>query len=173
MDIFIHSAFPRNVHIDPAEDVLFMPYSSGTTGLPKGVMVTHRSFVSTLNVYKSVFPLYPKWDFQLHEINTLIRLAPHPTLNLPSLHYPVIVWGFSYIDDSRSGKGRAPFSLRHLLFVNLVTSLSVYLFEHHEKRTEHFRQGHSLYDFHVSSVKKPRALSIRPINLSTSVLALI
>ena len=35
------------VAIDP-EDVVLLPYSSGTTGLPKGVMITHRSLVANL-----------------------------------------------------------------------------------------------------------------------------
>jgi acyl-CoA synthetase (AMP-forming)/AMP-acid ligase II len=34
--------------IDPAEDVAVLPYSSGTTGLPKGVMLTHRNLVANL-----------------------------------------------------------------------------------------------------------------------------
>ena len=29
-----------------ASDVAFLPYSSGTTGLPKGVMLTHRNMVA-------------------------------------------------------------------------------------------------------------------------------
>ncbi len=29
------------VEIDPAEDIAVLPYSSGTTGTPKGVMLTH------------------------------------------------------------------------------------------------------------------------------------
>lgn len=30
------------------EDTLFLPYSGGTTGLPKGVELTHRNIVSNL-----------------------------------------------------------------------------------------------------------------------------
>jgi acyl-CoA synthetase (AMP-forming)/AMP-acid ligase II len=38
---------PPQVRIDPA-DVVVLPYSSGTTGLPKGVMLTHRNIVANL-----------------------------------------------------------------------------------------------------------------------------
>lgn len=40
-------ADPPTVSIDPA-DVAVLPYSSGTTGLPKGVMLTHRNLVANL-----------------------------------------------------------------------------------------------------------------------------
>src|SRR3989440_7622542 len=36
------------VTIDTHEDVVALPYSSGTTGLPKGVMLTHRNLVANL-----------------------------------------------------------------------------------------------------------------------------
>jgi len=36
------------VEINPAEDVVVLPYSSGTTGLPKGVMLTHRNILSNI-----------------------------------------------------------------------------------------------------------------------------
>jgi acyl-CoA synthetase (AMP-forming)/AMP-acid ligase II len=37
-----------NVEIDTGEDVVVLPYSSGTTGRPKGVMLTHRNLVANL-----------------------------------------------------------------------------------------------------------------------------
>jgi len=40
---------PPAVTIDPANDLAVLPYSSGTTGLPKGVMLTHRNLIAQLH----------------------------------------------------------------------------------------------------------------------------
>ena len=39
---------PPQVEINPREDLVALPYSSGTTGLPKGVMLTHYNLVANL-----------------------------------------------------------------------------------------------------------------------------
>ena len=40
--------FPENVDLDVRSDVATLPYSSGTTGLPKGVMITHHNLTSNI-----------------------------------------------------------------------------------------------------------------------------
>lgn len=42
------SGEPPAVAIDPRQDVVVLPYSSGTTGLPKGVMLTHYNLVANI-----------------------------------------------------------------------------------------------------------------------------
>jgi len=39
---------PRFVEIDPQTDLVALPYSSGTTGLPKGVMLSHSNLIANI-----------------------------------------------------------------------------------------------------------------------------
>jgi acyl-CoA synthetase (AMP-forming)/AMP-acid ligase II len=43
------NGYVPKVEIHPREDLVALPYSSGTTGLPKGVMLTHYNLVANLN----------------------------------------------------------------------------------------------------------------------------
>ena len=46
-DLLAEPGVPPAVAIEP-DDVVALPYSSGTTGLPKGVMLTHRNLVANI-----------------------------------------------------------------------------------------------------------------------------
>jgi acyl-CoA synthetase (AMP-forming)/AMP-acid ligase II len=47
-ELFTHGDEPPHVDIDPLSDVTALPYSSGTSGVPKGVMLTHHNIVANL-----------------------------------------------------------------------------------------------------------------------------
>ena len=49
-------AEPPAVAIDPRSTSVVLPYSSGTTGLPKGVMLTHRNLVANLMQIDAIEP---------------------------------------------------------------------------------------------------------------------
>ncbi|KHJ95679.1 hypothetical protein OESDEN_04373 [Oesophagostomum dentatum] len=41
--------------VDADKEPVFMPYSSGTCGTPKGVMLTHRNMIAMMNIFMSLF----------------------------------------------------------------------------------------------------------------------
>ncbi|GAA0489230.1 4-coumarate--CoA ligase family protein [Streptomyces olivaceiscleroticus] len=47
-DLLAGGAPEPQIDLDPAEDLACLPYSSGTTGAPKGVMLTHRNIATNL-----------------------------------------------------------------------------------------------------------------------------
>jgi acyl-CoA synthetase (AMP-forming)/AMP-acid ligase II len=56
------------VALDPARAVALLPYSSGTTGLPKGVMLTHANLVAGVGQVRSALKILPR--------DTIVAVAP-------------------------------------------------------------------------------------------------
>ncbi|MPQ97843.1 AMP-binding protein [Modestobacter sp. I12A-02628] len=57
-DLLSTDAPAVQVDIDPATDLVTLPYSSGTTGLPKGVMLTHRNLVANVAQCRPLIDLH-------------------------------------------------------------------------------------------------------------------
>ncbi len=58
-ELLAHGDTPPDVIVDPAVDLALLPYSSGTSGLPKGVQLTHRACVANVLQQRTAFPLRP------------------------------------------------------------------------------------------------------------------
>ncbi|MFF0432888.1 4-coumarate--CoA ligase family protein [Streptomyces sp. NPDC004327] len=55
---FLASTAPEpRIEVDPATDLAALPYSSGTTGVPKGVMLTHASIATNLAQLEPLMPM--------------------------------------------------------------------------------------------------------------------
>jgi acyl-CoA synthetase (AMP-forming)/AMP-acid ligase II len=70
--LFDHGDQPPRVSIDPKKDLVVLPYSSGTTGLPKGVMLTHFNLVAQFTLARA----RPDIAFP-GETDTLLAFLPY------------------------------------------------------------------------------------------------
>ncbi|MFD6287409.1 4-coumarate--CoA ligase family protein [Streptomyces sp. NPDC060205] len=59
LDMLGSTAPEPRIDIDPVADVAALPYSSGTTGSPKGVMLTHRNIATNLAQLTPTMPMGP------------------------------------------------------------------------------------------------------------------
>ena len=67
-ELMVDNGRATQVEIDAREDLVALPYSSGTTGLPKGVMLTHYNLVANLCQMEGLDYFY--------ETDTLICVLP-------------------------------------------------------------------------------------------------
>ncbi|HEX7771195.1 MAG TPA: AMP-binding protein [Pyrinomonadaceae bacterium] len=66
--LLVDNGRAEQVEIDPRKDLIALPYSSGTTGLPKGVMLTHHNLVANIRQMEGLCYFY--------ETDTLICVLP-------------------------------------------------------------------------------------------------
>src|SRR5215216_599500 len=66
--LLVDNGRAEQTEIDPLEDLVVLPYSSGTTGLPKGVMLTHHNLVANIRQMEGLCYFY--------ETDTLICVLP-------------------------------------------------------------------------------------------------
>ncbi len=67
----------RRAKVDPANDLAFLVYSSGTTGKPKGVMLTHRNIVAnTLQITAGEGPISGQPREGLPEGDSVLAFLP-------------------------------------------------------------------------------------------------
>lgn len=59
LDLLASTAPEPTPAFDAAEDIAVLPYSSGTTGVPKGVMLTHRNIATNLAQLEPAMPMGP------------------------------------------------------------------------------------------------------------------
>lgn len=81
-DLLSEGATPPEVSFDPATHLAVLPYSSGTTGIPKGVMLSHRNLVANVEQSRQMLSLKPSDRvlaflpfFHIYGLTVLLNLA--------------------------------------------------------------------------------------------------
>lgn len=80
------------IDINPAEAIAVLPYSSGTTGVPKGVMLTHRNLVANVEQSRHVMDLTSEDRvlavlpfFHIYGMTVLLNIALHTRASLVTM----------------------------------------------------------------------------------------
>ncbi|MHB1171093.1 MAG: AMP-binding protein [Lacisediminihabitans sp.] len=81
-DLLSMGAPPPEVSFDPAAQFAVLPYSSGTTGRPKGVILTHRNLVANVTQSQPIVGVFPEDRvlavlpfFHIYGMTVLLNLA--------------------------------------------------------------------------------------------------
>lgn len=87
---------PREI-LDPDSDLAFIVYSSGTTGLPKGVMLSHRNIVANLLMVTSSVGKSYNWKndkvigiLPFYHLYGKLATPTYPIIYLPEYLTPII-----------------------------------------------------------------------------------
>lgn len=86
-----YPANPPKVDINASEDVAVLPYTGGTTGLPKGVMITHANLTSNVEMIDGFYPL---------EKGNEVMLSFMPFFHIGGMIWAVVTaicWGWTQI----------------------------------------------------------------------------
>jgi acyl-CoA synthetase (AMP-forming)/AMP-acid ligase II len=88
-DLLAQDAAPPPVEFDPATHLAVLPYSSGTTGNPKGVMLTHRNLVANVAQVRPLLAMEPGDRvlavlpfFHIYGMTVLLNAALHARATL-------------------------------------------------------------------------------------------
>ncbi|WP_083826621.1 AMP-binding protein [Hoyosella subflava] len=91
-DQLAECGYTPDLVIDPVRHLAVLPYSSGTTGRPKGVMLTHRNLVANvrqgevalgLSGHQKILAVLP--FFHIYGMNALLNLALHERSSLVTM----------------------------------------------------------------------------------------
>ena len=91
-DLLSEQAPAPEVSFDPATHVAVLPYSSGTTGIPKGVMLSHRNLVANVQQCRTNIDLQASDRvlavlpfFHIYGMTVLLNLALHQRASLVTM----------------------------------------------------------------------------------------
>jgi long-chain acyl-CoA synthetase len=91
IEIMTSNASAPEVSFDPAEDVAVILYTSGTTGHPKGAMLTHRNLIANTCSIRAALKLEPGIDTFLLVLPMFHAFAATVGMLFPLLHGCTIV----------------------------------------------------------------------------------